>query len=384
MENRIGMHGDNGKPSGIAWHIGRLKLASRVMPAPLCDISDRPFRELARSMGADLVCTQMLSAEGIVRDDKRTWSILDTAGEASPVSVQLLGANPDTLARAAQMLEARGASIIDLNMGCPARKITGNRCGSALMLHPGLVAAIVKTVKRAIAIPLTVKMRAGWDDSAQTGMEIAQICESEGVDAVTIHARTRQQAYKGRADWGLISGIKAALRIPVIGNGDIMSPPDAVRMIRQTGCDAIMIGRGLMGNPWLMRACNDAVNRFIEGRIADESQAPGDEQVLLDDGTCRVPVRVPFYMKEVTLGERFNLVLWHTRMMVAAKGERRGVLEMRKHSQHYIKGIRGCKLLREKLMKLETLEEIGALFDEYRRWLAGGAGTMQDVRIVTN
>jgi len=371
MEKRREMEVPAVKQAGIAWQIGPLRLASRVVPAPLCDISDRPFRELARMMGAGLVCTQMLSAEGLIRDDRRTWGILDIDGEAPPVSVQLLGANPASLARAAHMLEMRGASVIDINMGCPARKITGNRCGSALMLDPPLVAEIVKAARAAISVPLTVKMRAGWDENAPTGMEIARICESEGAVAVTVHARTRQQAYKGRADWRIIAEIKTVLGIPVIGNGDIASPPDAVRMLRETSCDAVMIGRGLIGNPWLMRACNQAVNDYFEGRIADESQVPGDEFVLVDDGACHVPLRVPFYMKDVSLDERFNLVLWHTRMMAEAKGERRGVLEMRKHSQHYIRGIRGCKLMREKLMKIETLAGITSLFEEYRNWLAG-------------
>jgi nifR3 family TIM-barrel protein len=336
----------------------------------MCNISDRAFRNLTRDMGAHLVTTQMISCEGLTRDDPKTLALLDIAGEEPPVAVQLLGSDPERLARAAQILEERGAAIVDFNMGCPARKVTGNDCGSALMRDPGLVAAIVRAASRAIRVPFTVKMRAGWDDSDISAVELAKRCEDEGAAAVTLHARTRQQGYKGSADWALIARLKQALRVPVIGNGDVTSPAHAVRMMRETGCDAVMIGRGLIGNPWLFRACEAAIADYIDGRIRHESAVPDDETVVVEEEGVRVPLRLPHYMRHVTLDERLNLVLAHTRLMARAKGERRGVLEMRKHSVQYIKGIPGCKALRERLMQVDTLEGVEALVGEYRRHLA--------------
>lgn len=339
----------------------------------MCNVSDRPFRALTRAAGAHLVTTQMISAEGLIRGDEGTNRLLDLTPDDPPVSVQLLGSDPERLAEAAQILEQRGATIVDLNMGCPARKITGNDCGSALMKQPDLVARIVRTIKPRLRVPFTVKLRAGWDGKDVSGIELARRCRDEGADAVALHARTRQQGYSGEADWTLIARLKEVLDVPVIGNGDITSPDDAVRMLRETGCDAIMIGRGLIGNPWLLRACDNAIADYLAGRITHESQVPGDEMVLLEDGENHVPLKVPYYMKNVGLDERLSLMLTHTRLMVEVKGERRGVLEMRKHSQHYLKGLRGSKLMRERLMKIENLADIERLVDEYRSYLATDA-----------
>lgn len=317
-------------------------------------------------MGADLVTTQMISAEGLVRRDEGSWRLLDITPDEQPVTVQLLGSNPTSLAEAARLIEAAGATIIDLNMGCPARRVTGNDCGSALMREPELVAEIVRTVRGAIRVPFTVKMRAGWDGKDISAVTLAKVCEDNGADAVALHGRTREQGYKGQADWTLIGAMKNALRIPVIGNGDISSPADAVRMVCETGCDAVMIGRGLIGNPWLLRACESAMQDYFAGRISDESEVPGDDLVAVEEDGISVPMKVPYYMRNVTLDERLNLVLSHTRLMIELKGEHRGVMEMRKHSQQYIKGIRGCKALRERLMRVETYADIEGLLGEYR------------------
>ncbi|MBX7247058.1 MAG: tRNA dihydrouridine synthase DusB [Candidatus Sumerlaeaceae bacterium] len=350
--------------------IGGVELRSRVIPAPMCNVSDRAYRGLARRMGADLVFTQMISSEGLTRNDEGTRRILDIEGEEPPVAVQMLGSNPQVLAKAAQILEAEGAAIIDLNMGCPARKVTGNDCGSALMRNPTLVAEIVRTISKAIKVPFTVKMRAGWNDKDISAIELARICEGEGAQAVSLHGRTREQGYKGEADWSLIARMKETLTVPVIGNGDVTSPADAVRMIRETGCDGVMIGRGLIGNPWLQRACEAAMQDYQEGRIADESAVPGDDLVEIENDDGLATIRVPYYMREVSIDERLNLIIEHTKMMVESKGEHRGVMEMRKHSQQYIKGIPGGKTLRQKLMKVEKFEDIGALLAEYRDYLA--------------
>ncbi len=351
------------------WRIGSLQLDKRVLPAPMCNITDRPFREILRRMGAELVYTQMISAEGLIRGDKGTWSLLDIQGEAPPVAVQLLGGQPDRLAEAARIVEQQGAALVDVNMGCPARKVTSNDCGSALMRRPQLVAEIVRALRRAVRIPVTVKMRAGWEDGEFLAAELARICESEGADAVALHARTRQQGYRGQADWRLIAALKEAVHIPVIGNGDITSPADAVRMVRETGCDAVMIGRGLIGNPWLMRACEQAMRDYCEGRITDESQVPGDEMVVCEEGELRTTVRVPAYLLDVRLEERFALVIEHTRMMIAAKGERRGILEMRKHTVQYLRGLHGARSFRERLMHIESLAELEEALAEYLEWL---------------
>lgn len=350
--------------------IGNVNLKCRVIPAPMCNISDRAYRGLTRTMGADLVTTQMVSAEGLIRDDANTWRLLDLDRSEQPVTVQLLGSNPTSLARAAQMVEAAGATIVDLNMGCPARNVTGNDCGSALMRDTKLVAEIVRAVSRAVSIPFTVKMRAGWNGKEISAIDLGKLCQDEGAQAVALHARTREQGYKGKADWTLITAMKEALAIPVIGNGDVMSPADAVRMFRETGCDAVMLGRGIIGNPWLLRACQAAVNDLFTGRVGHESEVPGDELVLVEDNGEHVPIKVPYYMKEVGIDERLDLILTHTKLTIDIKGENRAVKEMRKHSQQYIKGIPGCKTLRTKLMTVETYSEIEDLLNQYRAYLA--------------
>jgi tRNA-dihydrouridine synthase B len=353
--------------------VGGTPVQNRVLPAPMCNISDRAYRGLCRRFGSHVVTTQMISSEGLVRQDARTHEMLDIGGEEPPVSVQMLGSDPNTLAEAARIIQDRGAALIDLNMGCPARKVTGNDCGSALMKNPHRVAEIVRKVSRAVTVPFTVKMRAGYDDGEFLAPEMARICEAEGAQAVALHARTRQQGYKGRADWNLIAEMKASVRIPVIGNGDVTSPRAAVAMMRQTGCDAVMVGRGIIGNPWLLRAAERAVQDFLAGRITHEDQVPGEEIVMVEDedaNTRARPIPMPYYMKDVPVSERLDLILHHTRLMVESKGHRRGVLEMRKHSQQYVKGIPGCVRLRERLMKIETVDDIETLIAEYRGYLA--------------
>lgn len=351
-----------------AWRLVDVELRSRVIPAPMCGISDRPYRALCRAMGADLLTTQMFSAEGLIRANKGTLAMIDVEPDDVPVSVQLLGARPESLAGAAQILVERGATVVDLNMGCPARKITGNDCGSALMKSPELVGQIVRAIRAAIRVPFTVKLRAGWSSTDLSAIDLARRCEGEGVDAVALHGRTREQGYRGEADWSLIARMKEALSIPVIGNGDITSPADAVHMLRETGCDAVMIGRGIIGNPWLIRACDEAIASYMRGEIAHESEVPGDDLVYLEDEDSP-PIRVPFYMREVTVEERLGLVLLHSRLMARYKGERRGVLEMRKHSRQYVKGMRGCKALHEALMHVESIEGVEEALMLYRERL---------------
>jgi tRNA-dihydrouridine synthase B len=367
---------DTNSAPKAGFRIRDVELRTRVIPAPMCNISDRAYRGLTRSMGAHLTTTQMVSAEGLVRRDENTWRLFDVQQGEQPVSVQLVGSNPESLARAAQLVEENGATIVDLNMGCPARNVTGNNCGSALMKQPELVREIVGKISKAIKVPFTVKMRAGWDGQDLSAIELAKICEGEGAQAVAFHARTREQGYSGHADWTLIARMKQSVGIPVIGNGDVTCPADAVRMIRETGCDGVMLGRGIIGNPWLVRACESALNDYYEGRVKHESEVPGEELVHIEDNGEYVPVKVPYYMKNVPIDERLDLILHHTKLMVESKGELRGIREMRKHSQQYIKGIPGCKTLRERLMKIETYTDIEQLLVEYRAYLASRRPTV--------
>jgi tRNA-dihydrouridine synthase B len=356
-----------------SWTVGAVPVYNRVLPAPMCNISDRAYRGLCRRFGSHVVTTQMISSEGLVRRDPRTHEMLDIGGEEAPVSVQMLGSDPDTLAEAAKIIQDRGAALIDLNMGCPARKVTGNDCGSALMKSPDRVAEIVRKVSRAITVPFTVKMRAGYDEGEFLAADMARICEAEGAQAVALHARTRQQGYKGKADWTLIAEMKQSVGIPVIGNGDVTSPRAAVAMMRQTGCDAVMVGRGIIGNPWLLKAAEQAVQDYLAGRITHEDEVPGEEVVMVEDEDGPEgsrPIPMPYYMKDVPITERLDLILHHTRLMVESKGPRRGVMEMRKHSMQYVKGIPGCVRLRENLMKIETVDDVEGLIAGYREYLA--------------
>ncbi len=220
----------------------------------MCGVSDRPWRILAREQGCALTFTQMASAEALIHGDRKTWEILDIEGEEAegPVAIQLFGHVPEILAEAARLLEEAGAAVVDVNMGCPARKVVASRGGSALMREPDLVREILRVLRKAVRGPLTIKIRGGWDRYGDEAFVVGRIAEEEGVDAITIHARTREQAFKGRADWSIIRALKERLRIPVIGNGDINEPDDALRMVEETGCDAVMIGRGILGNPWLL------------------------------------------------------------------------------------------------------------------------------------
>lgn len=328
----------------------------------MCNVSSRSLRLLQRLLGADLVTTQMVSCEGIVRNNPKAWQLMDATPDEAPVSVQLVGSNPDSLARAAQAIEARGATIIDLNLGCPAIKVLGSECGSALIRRPKLVRQIICSMRAAIRVPLTVKIRTGWNDEEITAIELTRICEGEGADAVALHARTREQAYRGQADWSMIARLKESVGIPVIGNGDVTSPADTVRMLRQTGCDAVMIGRAMVSNPWLLPACDHAANDYLDGRIHDESELPDGLVETEVDGQI-VSKTIPHYMKQVTVQQRVDLVLLHTQLMVAEKGEPRGIREMRKHTEKYLRGTAGYTAFRERLMKTETLDDLKALLE---------------------
>ena len=231
--------------------IGSVHLKNKTVMAPLAGISNLPFRLMAKAYGCALVCSEMVSATGLVRNSGKTLEMLDSAPQEKPLSVQIFGADPDIMAEAARMIEARGADIVDINFGCAVKKIVKSGSGAALMREPQLAEKVITAVRRAVKIPLTIKMRSGWDDSGRQARELARIAQGCGADAVTLHPRSATQRFGGRSDWSLIGAIKKEISLPVIGNGDIATGEDALQMIESTGCDAIMIGRAAIGNPFI-------------------------------------------------------------------------------------------------------------------------------------
>ena len=227
--------------------------------APLAGISNLPFRLITRVQGCSLAYTEMISANGLVRKTAKTYEYLKTCADDRPLGVQIFGADPQIMADAAQIVADCGVDLIDINMGCPVRKVIKSGAGAILMKDPDLVARIVETVKKAVKIPVTAKIRSGWNRSSINAMEIARVVEGCGADAITVHARTADQGYSGHADWKIITDVKKSVKIPVIGNGDIRQPQDFVRMLKETSCDAVMVGRGALGNPWIFKGIVQAL-----------------------------------------------------------------------------------------------------------------------------
>ncbi len=314
--------------------IGTVVLDNPLIMAPLAGVTDYPFRQIVKEFGAALVYTEMISAQGLLHHNRQTQRILDISAKEKPTAVQLFGKEPTVLAQAAAMAVERGADIIDVNMGCPVPKIVKNQEGSYLMKTPDRVRRIIAELVNTVSVPVTVKIRKGWDPDHVNTVEIAQICEKEGASAVAVHARTRDQYYAGKADWDCIARVKDALQIPVIGNGDINDPEDILKMINQTGCDAVMIGRAAMGNPWI----------FSRGKA------------YLETGIVPPPPSV--YGKIAT-------AIVHLHNLVNYKGESTGVKEMRKHASWYIKGLKGSTEIRVKINRAMTLAEMESILLEY-------------------
>lgn len=315
--------------------IGNIKLETPVALAPMAGITDLPFRLICKRLGCGFTVSEMVSAKGLLYKNVKTTEMLKIDADERPTAIQLFGSVPEELAEAARMAEASGADAIDLNMGCPVPKIVNNGEGSALMNNPKLAHDILAAMVKAVKIPVTVKFRAGWDEEHRNAVEIAKAAESAGVAAVTVHGRTRKQFYEGKADWQIIADVKKAVSIPVFGNGDVFSAADGLRMLEQTGCDGIAVGRGADGNPWIFSQLKQALS--------------GDGEI-----------------KEVGLDEKLDLAAEHLRMLIDFKGEYISVKEMRRHISAYLKGMPHAAEFRSRFHKMDTYEQFIELLEEYR------------------
>ena len=315
--------------------IGIIKLVNPVILAPMAGVTDLPFRLLAKEMDCGLVYSEMVSDKGLVYKNCHTVEMLKIDDRERPVTMQIFGSDPESMARAAQFVEQAGADIVDINMGCPTPKIVKNGSGAALMCQPDLAYRIMVSVVETANVPVTVKFRKGWNNNSINAVEMAKLAEKAGIAAVAVHGRTREQFYSGQADWDIIRQVKESVGIPVIGNGDIVTPYDAQRMLIETGCDGLMIGRGAQGNPWIFR------------QVAQ----------YLATGTI---VPLP------TEAERLSVLLRHLDMLVEHKGEYLGIREMRRHGAWYTKGLHHSSDLRLRFNQALCKEDFIAVIEEFK------------------
>ena len=314
--------------------IGNVTLDNKVFLSPMAGVTDLPFRLICKEQDCGMLYTEMINAKALCYDDQNTKKMLKIEEEEHPVAVQIFGSDPEFMAGAAEILNEYPNEILDINMGCPAPKVVKNGDGSALMKNPKLAEEVLKAVVNKSKKPVTLKIRKGWDDNSVNAVEIAKIAEASGISALAIHGRTREQYYSGKADWDIIAKIKENISIPVIGNGDVFEVEDAINMIKKTNCDAIMIGRGAQGNPWIVKR----INHYMK---------TGE---ILPEPTC---------------DEKINTALKHLKLAVEEHGEYVAVREMRKHIAWYLKGLRGSARLRDEINKIESYEEVVSKLSDY-------------------
>lgn len=310
--------------------IGNVKLENDLILGPMAGVTDLPFRLLCKEQGAGLLCMEMVSAKGIMYNNKNTKFLLTIDERERPVSLQLFGSDADIISEQAKRIEELPFDILDINMGCPVPKIVNNGDGSALMKNPLLAGEIIEKTARAIQKPVTLKIRKGFDEEHINAVEMAHIAQESGAAAIAVHGRTREQYYSGKADWEIIKKVKEAVKIPVIGNGDVWTPQDAIDMRKQTGCDGVMIGRGAQGNPWIFK------------------------QILHYEQTGEL-------LEKPSPQEVTEMILRHAKMQMEFKGEYTGMREIRKHAAWYTAGYKNSAKLRGKINETETYEELKEL-----------------------
>ena len=314
--------------------IGNVQLDNEVFLSPMAGVTDLPFRTICKEKGCGMLYTEMINAKALCYDDENTKKILRMDKDEHPVAVQIFGSDPEFMGKAAIIMNQYPNEILDINMGCPAPKVIKNGDGSALMRNPKLAAEVLTAVVKNSEKPVTLKIRKGWDDDSVNAVEIAKIAEECGISALAIHGRTREQFYSGKADWDIIAEIKQAINIPVIGNGDVFEVEDAVNMLEKTKCDAIMIGRGAQGNPWIF----NRINHYMKtGKI----------------------------LPEPTLEEKITTAIRHMNLAVAEHGDYVAVREMRKHIGWYLKGLKNSAKYRDQINKITDYKEVIAMLEEY-------------------
>lgn len=314
----------------MSWKIGNVRIENPFVLAPMAGVTDMPFRTLCKEQGAGLICMEMISAKAISFHNKNTIALMKIDPCEHPVSMQLFGSEPELMAEVAKSIEDKEFDILDINMGCPVPKVVNNGEGSALLKNPELIVQIIKSVSSAIQKPVTVKVRIGFENAPVDIVEIARRAEDAGAAAIAVHGRTRQQYYSGTADWDIIRQVKEAVSIPVIGNGDVDSPLKAEALLKQTGCDGVMIGRAVRGNPWIFREMN---HYFQTGELLPR---PSSEEIR-------------------------EMILRHARAQIALKGEFTGIREMRKHVAWYTAGMRHSAGLRRASNTIESYEALQEL-----------------------